>query len=196
MMTVLLIFAGIFNPSLSLNMLAPDEYTDDYFYNIHQLEVVNDFYKENFSAGIYLDYFYKSSYQLSDPYFIRSGLPTKINALGTGLQAKIQAIKNIEFFFNYGYYKGKVSYPVLGDSGRVLEGNDDRSSFGFGFGVNLAHDFGRIKGGLRIFTNLIQFGAKSPPYYYWESARSMEYISLNTAGFGLLIGVSSRRGDE
>uniref|UniRef100_A0A7C4TFY8 Outer membrane protein beta-barrel domain-containing protein n=1 Tax=candidate division WOR-3 bacterium TaxID=2052148 RepID=A0A7C4TFY8_UNCW3 len=191
-MIVFLIFTELINPYLSANLLAPDDYSDDYFSHIYQFSLENDFYRKDIGWGIYLDYFYKKDYPYSDPYFIKSGLPVGINAGGVGLQLKYLGIGDIEIGIKLGYYAGKITYPILGDSGRVIQKTDTRNSLGFGLGVNLLHNFGRMIGGLKFWTNLIPFGAKNVKYH-WYSQRSPDYISLNTVGFGLVLGLGKRQ---
>jgi hypothetical protein len=193
-MVVFLIFAQLINPYLSADLLAPDDYTDDYFSYIYQFSLENDFYRKDIGWGIYLDYFYKRDYPYSDPYFIESGLPVGINAGGGGLQLKYMGLGDIEIGVKLGYYTGKITYPVLGDSGKVIKQTDSRNSLGFGLGVNLLHNFGRVILGLKFWTNLISFDTKRPPQS-WYYQRSPDYISLNTVGFGLVLGLS-RKGER
>ncbi|MEO0184849.1 MAG: hypothetical protein ABIL20_03525, partial [candidate division WOR-3 bacterium] len=91
-MIIYLLFAQFLNPYISANILATDNYTDDYFATIYQLGIENDFCRRDFGWGIYVDYFYKKDYPLADPYFIKSGLPMEINAGGAGLQVKYLGI--------------------------------------------------------------------------------------------------------
>jgi len=184
-----MLFSEFLNPCLSLNILAMDDYTDDYFSYLYQFELENDFSLKEIGWGAFIDYFYKENYPFSDPYFIKSGLPVEINVGGGGLQLKYFVMKSIELGAKFGYYAGKIFYPVLGDSGRVIQKSDWRKSFGFSFGVGLLHNFGRIKGGLRFYTNLISFGVKKRPYWYEYYNRSVDYISLNSVGFGLVFGL-------
>ncbi|MCX7994458.1 MAG: hypothetical protein N3A65_01630 [candidate division WOR-3 bacterium] len=73
------------NPYLSVNILIPDNYTDDYLGNIYQLGLENDFFQKMIGLGIYLDYFYKKEYPYDDLYFSNQVFPVLISA-GGGLQ--------------------------------------------------------------------------------------------------------------
>ncbi len=190
-MVICLLLVQIINPFLSTNILAPDDYTDDYFRILYQFEIENDFYKENFGWGVYFDYFYKKEYPYADPYFINSGIPVGINAGGAGLQLKYLNLGDIEFGFKLGYFTGNVSYPVLKDSGKVIKEEKKRNSFGFGLGVNVMHNFGRIRGGIKFWTNFIAFDSERPKSY-WNYERSPDYISLNNVCLGLILGMNRR----
>ncbi len=189
-MIVFSLITSLLNPYVSANILATDEYTDDYLNHLYQFGIENRFSNKNLGWAIYIDYFYNSNYPLSNPYFIKSGLPVTLNALGTGIQLKYLAMENIEFNIGLGYYRGNVSYPLLEDSGRVVKKIDQRSSMGICLGVNLMQKFGRITCGLRIYTNLIGFEAKEHPMWYEYYKRSIDYASLNTVGFGLILGLN------
>ncbi|MGB9721272.1 MAG: hypothetical protein ACPL28_07340 [bacterium] len=191
MMTYIL-FVQIINPFVSANLLAPDDYTDDYFVTIYQFELENDFYRKNVGAGIYIDYLCREEYPYSDPYFIKSGIPVGLSAVGAGLQFKYLDIGDIEFGVKFGYYIGNISYPALKDSGIVIREEKGRNSLGLGTGVNLMHNFGIIKGGIRFWVNFIGFDAKSPrPYWYYQ--RSPDYISLSSVGLGIVFGLNRRQ---
>ncbi len=192
-MFIYFLFYQAINPFLSVNILAPDDYTDDYFGAVYQFEIENDFYRKNFTWGIYFDYFYNKAYPYADPYFIKSGIPVGINAGGSGLQVKYLNLGDIEFGFKLGYFTGNVSYPVLKDSGKVIKGEKRRNSLGFGLGVNIMHNFGIIRGGVKFWANFIDFDAKSPKYY-WYYGHSPDYISLNGVGLGLILGLKRRQG--
>jgi|UniRef100_A0A7V3RGU9 hypothetical protein len=191
-MIIFFTFIEIFNPYFSANFLAPDEYTDDYFSHIYQFSFGNDFYSKDIGWGIYFDYFYKRDYPYSDQFFIKSGLPFGINARGGGFQLKYLGFGDIEVGVKLGYYAGEITYPVPGDSGRIIEEIDSRNSIGLCMGVNLLHNFSFIYGGLRFWVNLISFDAERPPYF-WYHPRSPDYISLNTAGFGIILGLGKRQ---
>lgn len=189
-MIIYLLITSLLNPYVSANILATDEYTDDYLNHLYQFGIENRFSNKSLGWAIYIDYFYNSSYPLSNSYFIKSGLPVTLNALGTGIQLKYLAMENIEFNIGLGYYTGNVTYPLLEDSGRVVNKTDQRSSMGICLGVNFMQNFGRITCGLKFYTNLIGFGAKEPPVWYEYDKRSIDYASLNTVGFGLIFGLN------
>lgn len=191
-MMILVLFTSLLNPYLSANVLATDDYTDDYLSHLYQFEIENRFANKNLTWAGYLDYFYNRSYLFSDQYFIKSGIPVTLKAWGAGLQLKYLAMENIEFGIGLGYYAGNVYYPMLEDSGRVVKKIDARSSLGLCLEINLTQNFGRITCGLRFYTNLIGFGAKRLHWYEYYQ-RSVDYISLNTVGFGLIIGLSRRK---
>lgn len=185
------LFVQILNPFVSANLLAPDDHTDDYFGAIYQFEIENDFYRKDFGWGIYIDYFYKKEYPYADPYFIKSGIPIGIEAGGAGLQLKYLNMGDIEFGFKLGYFTGNVSYPLLKDSGIVIQEQKKRNSIGLGLGVNVMHNFRWIRAGIKFWTNFISFDAKKPrSYWYYE--RSPDYISLNSVGLGLIFGLNRR----
>ncbi|MGQ9816945.1 MAG: hypothetical protein ACUVQ3_03205 [bacterium] len=192
-MIFVVIFTGLLNPYISANVLATDDYTNDYLNNLYQFEMENRFSNKNLGWAGYLDYFYNRNYPFSNPYFIKSGIPITLKAWGAGLQLKYLAMENIEFGIGIGYYTGNVSYPLPEDSGRVVKKIDTRSSMGLCLGINMTQNFSRITCGLRFYTNLIGFGAKEHPPWYEYYQRSVDYISLNTVGLGLIIGLSRRK---
>ncbi|MEO0122618.1 MAG: hypothetical protein ABIL69_01250 [candidate division WOR-3 bacterium] len=190
-MIIYLLFAQFLNPYISANILATDDYTDDYFTTIYQIGIENDFYKKTFGGGIYVDYFYKKDYPFADPYFIKSGIPVVINAGGVGLQVKYFGIGYIEFGVKFGYYIGNLSYPILGDSGTVIKVVDKRNSLGMSVGTNIMHNFGRIRTGIKFWINFINFESigERPPWHYTSSP---EYVSLSSVGFGIILGPNKR----
>ncbi len=190
-MIIHLFFVQILNPFISGSILAPDDYTDDYFTTIYQLGIENDFYRRDFGWGIYVDYFYKKDYPFADPYFIKSGIPMVINAGGVGLQVKYFGIGYIEFGVKFGYYIGNLSYPILGDSGTVIKVVDKRNSLGMSVGTNIMHNFGRIRAGIKFWINLINFDSNGPRTH-WDYTSSPDYVSLSSAGFGIILGINKR----
>lgn len=189
-MLLLILFTNLLNPYFSASVLATDDYTDDYLSYLYQFEIENRFSNKNLGWAGYLDYFYNRNYLFSDPYFIKSGIPVTLKAWGAGLQLKYLAMENIEFGIGLGYYAGNVYYSMLEDSGRVVKKSDKRSSPGVCVGINLIQNFGRITCGLKFYTNLIGFGAKKhPKWYEYYYEHSIDYISLNTVGFGLIFGL-------
>lgn len=193
---MLLVFlTQILNPYLSLNVSAPDNYTDDNFSHFFQIGIENTFSRKKTNLGVFLDYFYTKESAFNDPYFINSGLALVLNALGTGIQLKFLLLENIDFGLNFGYYAGKITFPIPGDSGRIIRKSDWRKSFGTTIATNLFQNFGKIKIGIKCYVNLIPFGARRPSeyipilssYYY-----SLDYVSLNSVGLGLVIGLNKK----
>lgn len=192
-MLLFLFTTNLLNPYVSVNINATDDYTDYYLNHLYQFEIENRFSNKNLGWAGYLDYFYNSNYPFSNPYFIKSGIPVTLKAWGAGLQLKYLAMKNIEFGIGLGYYAGEILYPSLGDSGKVIKKVDERKSIGLNLGINLIQNFGSLTCGLRFYTNLIGFGAKEYPAWYEYYQHSIDYISLNTVGFGLIIGLSRNK---
>lgn len=191
-MIIYVIFSQILNPFLSANILAPDDYTDDYFVTIYQFGIENDFYRREFGWGGYVEYFYKKDYLFSDPYYITSGLPIAINAFGWGLQAKYLGMDAVEFGIKLGYYNGSLSYPILGDSGIVIKIFEKRNSLGLSMGTNIMHNLGRIRAGIKFWFNLIKFDAEGPRTYGYY-APSPDYISLSSVGLGITLGINNKK---
>jgi len=194
---VMVFLIQFMNPYLSFNIALPDDYTDFYFANFYQFELENSFGKEKVAPGVFFDFIYKSEYAYDDPYFINSGLPFVIKAGGGGMQLRYFAFKDIELSFNIGYYAGNFSYPVSRDSGIIVRKEDWRKSLGTTIGVNLLQNFKKIRAGIKFYVNLIPFGAKRPPDYWIEPLynyyyRSITYASLNSVGFGIVIGLNKR----
>lgn len=196
-MITILLLSQIFNPSFSAGILIPDDQTENHFSHIYHFKLENSFTEDLFAPGIFIDFFYKSAHPYDDPYFINSGLPLIVKAWGGGLQLKINALRNIGFDLNFGYYAGDFAYPVPDDSGGIIRDKDQRTSLGATVVCNLFSTIGKLRYGIKFYVNVIPFGARkysgiweTPPDYY---DRRLQYASLNSVGIGLLVGLHKEK---
>jgi hypothetical protein len=185
-MLCLVIVTNLFNPSLSVSMLLPDNNTSESYQYIYNIEFANVFTHDDPTFGIFLDYFLKNEYMHYPSYFLNSGYPLTLRAAGGGVQLKLNTGSIVEWDFKIGYFTGGLSYPVVLDSGIVTRETISRASLGAGAAMNILKDVGRLRIGIKISGNLIPFGQRpaiivhEPPY--------LAETSLNTFGVGIVIG--------
>lgn len=187
-MMIFIIVCQLYNPSLSLGILLPDNDTEIRFTYFYHIELENSFIKGLIAPGIFADFFYKDEYMHYDSN--SSGLPLTLRAGGGGLQLKVNATQNIEFAFNLGYYFGEFLYPVVKDSGIVIRESEWRRSHGTSAAAYLFKDIRRFRIGLKLYVNLIPFGAEKRNPWLENQPPYLDYASLNSLGLGLLVGLN------
>jgi hypothetical protein len=187
-MLLILFVIQSFNPSLSLGILLPDNDTEKRFDYFYHLELENSFTKKLIAPGIFINFFYKDEYM--HYYSTNSGLPLTLRAGGGGLQLKVNATQNIEFAFNLGYYFGEFLFPVVQDSGIVTRESKWRKSLGTSAAVNLLNNIGRFRIGLKLYVNLIPFGAQKEDPWSENQPPYLNYASLSSLGLGVIVGLN------
>jgi hypothetical protein len=187
-MLIFIIVCQLHNPSLSLGILQPDNDTELRFNYFYLVELENSFIKGSIAPGIFADFFYKDEYMQYD--HNSSGLPLTLRAGGGGLQLKVNATQNVGFAFNLGYYVGEFLYPVAKDSGIIIRENVWRRSCGTSIAVYLLKDIHKLRIGLKLYVNIIPFGAEKSNPYSENQPPYLDYTSLNGLGLGLLIGLT------
>ena len=187
-MLLILFVIQSFNPSLSLGILLPDNDTEIRFNYFYHLEFENSFTKKLIAPGIFIDFFYKDEYMHYNS--TNSGLPLTLRAGGGGLQLKVNAAQNVEFAFNLGYYFGEFLYPVIKDSGVVTRESERRRSLGTSAAVNLLNDVGMFRIGLKLYVNLIPFGAEKRDPWLENQPPYLDYALLSSLGLGIIVGLN------
>jgi hypothetical protein len=186
-MLIFIIVCQLHNPSLSFGILLPDNDTELRFNYFYHIELENSFIEGSIAPGVFTDFFYKDEYMHYDPN--SSGLPLTLRAGGGGLQLKVNASQNVGFAFNLGYYFGEFLYPVAKDSGIIIRENVWRRSFGTSIAAYLFKDIHRLRIGLKLYVNVIPFGAEKRNPWLDNQPPHLDYASLNGLGLGLLVGL-------
>ena len=179
------IIMNLFNPSLSVSMLLPDNSTSDSYQYLYNIEFVNVFTKNDPTVGLFLDYFLKDEYMHYPDYFLYSGYPLTLRAGGGGVQLKLNTNHIVEWDFKIGYFIGGLSYPIVADSGIVTRETLSRASLGAGAAMNILKEVGNFRIGIKIAGNLIPFGQRPGPVVHVPLYLSG--TSLNTFGVGITI---------
>src|SRR4030042_4209135 len=106
----------VFNPYISAIYLLPDAYSNDNFDNYYQFKFENTFSRVNPALGIYAEIIHGQNNYMADDYFIGSGNNVSLIAGAIGMQTVFFINEYMDDCFNFGYYHGKICYPVARDT--------------------------------------------------------------------------------
>jgi len=187
-MLSLVIIMNLFNPSVSVSMMLPDNNTSDSYQYMYNLEFANVLTRDDPTVGLFFGYFLKDEYMHYPDYFLESGYPLTLRAGGGGIQLKLNTGSIVEWDFKIGYFTGGLSYPVVKDSGIVSRETISRASLGAGAAMNILKDIGNLRIGIKISGNVIPFGQRPGPVFYVPPYLSG--TSLNTFGVGIILAVN------
>ncbi len=189
-MLSLVIIMNLFNPSLSVSMMLPDNSTSDSYQYMYNIEFANVFTSSDPAVGLFLDYFLKDEYMHYPDYFLDSGYPLTLRAGGGGVQLKLNTGKIVEWDFKIGYFTGGLVYPAVVDSGIITRVTISRASFGAGAAMNILKEVGNFRIGIKISGNLIPFGQRPEPVEHVPLYLSG--TSLNTFGVGIILAANQK----
>ncbi|GAI15554.1 unnamed protein product [marine sediment metagenome] len=81
-------------------------------------------------------------------------------------------------------------YPVVKDSGVVTRESERRRSLGTSVAVNLLNDVGMFRIGLKLYVNLIPFGAEKEDPWLENQPPYLDYALLSSLGLGIIVGLN------
>ncbi|OGC42489.1 hypothetical protein A2Y85_04810 [candidate division WOR-3 bacterium RBG_13_43_14] len=177
----------VFNPYISAIYLLPDAYSNDNFDNYYQFKFENTFSRVNPALGIYAEIIHGQNNYMADDYFIGSGNNVSLIAGAIGMQTVFFINEYMDAAFNFGYYHGKICYPVARDSGIIDYTSDTRRSVGFETTVTVFHKINNFRIGMRWHGSIVPFAARAEPvdHYYGPIRYSLSYVNLNSFGVGI-----------